>query len=288
MSKSFIQGVSDSYKAEITDFLFRLFNKRSGIKSEYLSKYINEDTIYKFALAFTHESYDPLNNYEYFETLGDATLNKCAVWYFHRRFPELRTLQDANYRMSLLKKQNVSKELFAKLSEKLGLDKIVRYKQSYNVGTKTKFVLVNNKLRTDIFEAVMGCIEDVIDEKEHIFVGASVVYNIFASLMDEMPFSYDIEMIEDSKTKIVQMESQKKVIKIKFEDTFTDNIVTTEEGKERKERTYAVTLSVDFLNPSKNKIENVKFGPSYAKNKQQAEKNVSNIAIDYLKKIGVN
>lgn len=282
MSASFVKGVSENYKQLLTEFLFRLFDKRSGIK-EVLPRYINEDTIYKFALALTHVSYDNNNNYEYYETLGDTTLNKCTVWYFHRRFPLLRTLPDGNYRMTLLKTQNVSKMSFAELSKKTGVDSLIRYNPTYTVNDKEKHVLLDNKLRTDTFESLMGCIEDTIDDVENLMgVGSSIVYNIFSSLMDEIPFSIEVEDLVDPKTSIIQLFSKRKADTINFEET--SNVITIPEQGDRKEYTFSVKIKIKITNPINNKVEYLTFGPSVAKTKLSAQKQVSKIALDYLKK----
>lgn len=284
MSQAFIKAVDDSYKAQLSNFLFRLFDKRSGIKTSLLNKYINNDTIYKFALALTHPSFDNENNYEYLETLGDATLNKCVVWYIHRRFPQLKTLPDANYRMSLLKSSNISRVMFAKLSNKLGIDKLIRYNPTYIKKGKVQHVIINDKLRTDTFESIMGCIEDVIDYVENIAgIGVSIVYNILASLMDEVPISIELEDIEDSKSVFLELVSQKKIFENKAIDTQSKHIVNTEVG-DRTEYTFVVSLTFKIKHPQTDRTLELSFVSEPAKTKLQAEKQVYKTALSQLRK----
>lgn len=284
MSQAFVKGVDDTYKAQLSNFLFRLFDKRSGIKTSELSKYINNDTIYKFALALTHPSYDNENNYEYLETLGDTTLNKCVVWYIHRRFPQLKTLPDANYRMSLLKSSNISRVMFSKLSNKLGIDKLIRYNPTYIKKGKVQHVIINDKMRTDTFESIMGCIEDIIDQIENIAcIGVSIVYNILASLMDEIPISIELEDIEDSKSVFLELVSQKKIFENKALDTQSKHIVKTDAG-DRTEYTFVVALTFKIKNPKTEKTVDLAFMSDQAKTKLQAEKQVYKTALSHLRK----
>jgi len=285
MSASFVKGVSEEYKKQLTEFLFRLFDKTSGIKRDMLSKYINENTIYKFAMAMTHESYDMKNNYEYLETLGDITLNKCVVWYFHRRFPELKTLPDANNRMSLIKNKNISKEQFADFARKIKSFQLIRYKETYTKDGKEKFVQMDNKLLTDTFEALMACIEEIVDEVENIMgVGVCIVYNILASLLDEMNLSIEVEDLMEPKTTILQMFSKRKKDTIKFEDAQSVEMVSTESGAKRKEYTFSSVLDISIYDEKTGRYNNFKIGPAIGKNKLEAQKKVSKLALDYLKK----
>ena len=43
-----------------------------------------------FSNVFTHKSIDEENNYEYYEFIGDLTINKIIGIYLTRRFPQLR------------------------------------------------------------------------------------------------------------------------------------------------------------------------------------------------------
>jgi len=291
MSQEFIKGVSEEYKKVLTEFLFRLFRKRSGIKDEILPKYINEETIYKFALALTHKSYDKRNNYEYYETLGDATLNKCTVWYFHNRFPELKSKPNANERMSLLKTQNVSKMSFADLSKKLGMDYVIRFHPTYKDGDKEKYVVVDNKLRTDVFESLMGCIEDILDETEHLMgVGASVVYNIFASLMDQIPFSIEMESIRDPKTTLLQLFVKMRPSEVKIESIQQTEIkqVQNMDGTVSSvpdRNNFIATIKYTLRPPyAKKEIYREYKSKESAKNKLHAEKELSKLVLEQLKK----
>ena len=70
--------------------------KIGKLKEKYINEITDPPGIEQYKIAFTHESIDPKQNYEFFETLGDQTLNKSIVWYFSRRFPELNNPQGSD------------------------------------------------------------------------------------------------------------------------------------------------------------------------------------------------
>lgn len=289
MSDSFIKGVTDEYKQKLTEFLFRLFARRSGLKQSILERYINDKTIYKFALALTHESYNLTENYEYFETLGDATLNKCTVWYFHRRYPLLKTYGDANTRMSLIKNKYVSRHDFAELSRMTGVDNLVRLNQTYTLDGKTKYVKIDEKLRTDVFEALMGCIEDTIDDVEDMIgLGSSIVYNMYSSLMDEREFSIKLEDLLEPKTIILQLEAKNKIKIIEKKKNEKINVITnmldvqTDKGI-KKEPSFIAELTIEVFNPFTNKKDILSYISTPKRNKLVSEQEVATKAITELK-----
>jgi len=285
MQGAYIDTDIQTYRKLLTEFLFRFLKKRSGIKDEVIPKYINENTIDRFVVAFTHVSFDPINNYEYYETLGDATINKCTAWYFHRKFPSLQKDPSANYKLSLLKTQHSGKESVAKISSSLGLFKLVRYRSQYeDKKKKVKFVVINNKFHTDIFEALMGCIEDVIDNIEGLFVGAAIVYNIVSSVMDQESYSLELEEIVVAKTRLNELKSQSKITRLEFDYKEQKIDVPTESGVIRKESKFEVRLFIDVVDPKSKKVVRLpEFGPVITRNKAEGEKILSKNALKYLK-----
>ena len=285
MQGAYIDTDINSYRKLLSEFLFRFLKKRSGIKDEVIPKYINDNTIDRFVVAFTHVSFDPVANYEYYETLGDATINKCTAWYFHRKFPSLQKDPAANYKLSLLKTQHSGKESVAKISTTLGLAKLVRYRSQYkDKKDKIKFVVVNNKFHTDIFESLMGCIEDVIDNIEGLFVGAAIVYNIVSSVMDQESYSLEMEEIVVAKTRLNELKSQSKISRLEFDYKEQKIDVPTETGIIRKESKFEVRLFIDVVDPKTRRIIKLsEFGPVLTRNKGEGEKILSKNALKYLK-----
>jgi hypothetical protein len=61
-----------AFESLIKNFLTDILTKRSGMRPESISKYLdNKDNMKQLMSAFTHWSFDPINNYEYYETYND-------------------------------------------------------------------------------------------------------------------------------------------------------------------------------------------------------------------------
>ena len=280
------------FKTLVKNFLFKLLEKRSGMKKEEVAKYLNIDrNMQKFVNAFTHRSFDPVNNYEYFETLGDATLNKCVVWYFHRRFPELKNTENPSYVLTTLKIHNVSKEIFAELSLDLGLDKLIRYKDIPDPKKLYKKVVVDQKMVSDVFEAVMGCLEDVIDDTEKIpCVGVAPVYNILYSAMNRVKnISLNIEKMVDSKSQITQIFQKRKAINKSENIIFESNVIQQmKPDQETSENIYEVILKMTIADPVSGKLIDIIIPPTFGKKKKDAEQRAAKLGLTKLKEFGIS
>ena len=183
------------YTKNLTFFIKNLLTK-ININKEVIDILTSKICIDEFKKAFTTIYYDNINNYEFYEILGDATINKCVTWYFQRRFPHLRTAGGVKY-LTRLKISVVSKDGFSSLAEKIGLSKYIR--KSENEITEYK------KLLEDIFEAFMGCLEFLVDNYIEKHKGYSIVYSVIEYLLNSMDFNMDYEKLLDPKTRLKEL-----------------------------------------------------------------------------------
>ena len=109
-----------------------------------------------FSKAFDHPSISS-ENYEFYEILGDAVVNKSIVQYLARRFPQLQCHEGVRV-LARLKINLVSKRVLAEFADSLGFWPFISATAEFRL-TKKKPML------EDCFEAVMGLIEKQIDEK---------------------------------------------------------------------------------------------------------------------------
>ena len=270
----------EQFRQHIKPLLFHLLEKRSGMTNDAIKMYLSDDNLKYFANAFTHPSFDEINNYEYYETLGDATLNKCMVWYFHRRFPELKKQQGANKIMTNLKTQNVARDKFSELSRRLDFQNYIRFKAVEDPKRKMVNVL-DKKMLTDVFESVMGCLEDIIDNTEKIpGIGATPVYNILATLMDQdRSISLEMAKVAEPKTQLLQLFETKRWPRIVFKDR-----VSEEEQNGTKLNYYYVSVILEFPHPVTNNTVKINMPEQKSLKKKDAEKAVAKAALELLKK----
>ena len=167
------------------NFISSLMSKRGNINEQTILQLLDDKGIERVKMAFTHSSMINEKNYEFFEMLGDRSVNKAIIWYMHRRFPEIENSEKAPMYMTELKKKYENKRNFGAWARKLGFEPFIRYRElSYVEGKNIKKIRMNDSMLEDAFEAFCGVLEDLIDSRIGIGVGYGFVYNIITSLLD--------------------------------------------------------------------------------------------------------
>ena len=192
--------------------------ERADLSEKYIDKLTDEKAMIEFTKAFTHKSHNPFYNYEFYETLGDATSNKVVVWYFQRRFPELfdptSGMKEGNMGplaiISRLKQNGVSKKTYAKFSGDLGFwDYIIGSEEA----KKSKL-----KLLEDTFESFIGCLEYMIDGQVMEHSGYGICYIFMKKIMDKIEISLGREDLYDHKSLLnEEIMKFKKMLSIRYE-----------------------------------------------------------------------
>jgi dsRNA-specific ribonuclease len=168
------------------NFISSLMSKRGNINEETVLKLLDNQGTERVKMAFTHSSMVNEKNYEFFEMLGDRSVNKAIIWYMHRRFPEIENNEKAPMYMTELKKKYENKRNFGAWARKIGFEPFIRYRElSYVEGKNIKKIRMNDSMLEDVFEAFCGVLEDLIDSRIGIGVGYAFVYNIITSLLEE-------------------------------------------------------------------------------------------------------
>jgi len=170
----------------------------SGLKSKYIDILLDEYSLSIYDVAFTHSSANSYSNYEFYELLGDKTVNKSIAWYLARRFPHLMSNPQGPEIMTKLITKFQSKKSLSSISKDLNFwDYISADKASRD--TKKTSIL------EDVFEAFVGVTEYLIDERIKQGAGYIVSYNIIKSIFDRMEdISTEWEYITDPITKITE------------------------------------------------------------------------------------
>lgn len=186
--------------------LTKILVERGNIHQDTVNLLLDEIGLNKIKIAFTHSSMLGEENSEFYELLGDITLNKCFVWYFYRRFPELKTNPRSMFILTLLKKKYICKNMFANFARKLNFDKLIRWKElSFLENKNVKKMIIDDKMLEDCFEAFAGCLEDLIDSRILLSTGCGVIYNIVCSLLDDLYITINLENLIDKKTQLKEL-----------------------------------------------------------------------------------
>lgn len=191
---------------------------------DMLKRAINEDMVEsildnsmdKFVAAFTSKEYNPEENYEFFEQLGDLSINKFIVSYMGKRFPHLRSSNGVGV-LASLRILYGSKEKLSSLSEYFGMDKYIKCTLEEKMD-KNKF----KNVLEDVFEAFFGALEFIIDQKWYEGMGYIFVFKLLENIFDKLDISIEYESLVDAKTRLNELKDEHKLI-IKYNDTKLDD-----------------------------------------------------------------
>lgn len=175
--------------------------KSAGLNKKYVNLLTDESGLIEFTRAFTSKEIDPVNNYEFYEIMGDATTNKVVVSYFKRRFPDVfskNTGKGGNMGpvaiMARLKQNGINKKTYGRFAKNLGFWEFIRASEEERKSTL--------KLMEDTFEAFCGCMEELIDNRVLMHSGYSIVYQFMQPIMDREDVSLKLEDLYDQKSRV--------------------------------------------------------------------------------------
>ena len=189
----------DQFKALISGLM-----ERGNLKDKYISVLTNADNMKKFSKAFTAASANSKENYEIYEQLGDVSANKFIVWYAYQRFPQLQCPLGVKV-VARLRINYGAKNSFAEIADNLGFWPYISAAED-GTDRSAKYRARHKKdLLEDVFEAFVGCTEQILDQQYRPGVGYGVVYDILKSIFDKIDISLKFEDLYDAKTRMKEI-----------------------------------------------------------------------------------
>lgn len=186
-------------KDDFKNFLKQIF-ENAHINNEHIAYMLKKENFKKFSSAFTCESIDVKNNYEYLEHIGDGFYNAFFVSYIYETFPKLQS-SDYVKIVARLKINYASKNVLANIAENNGFWKFI----STNLNARQT---QKKKLLEDTFEAFIGCVVQIMDTYKNDFdvsMGAPTVKKILYSFFSKLTFSFKYEDLYDSITRLKEL-----------------------------------------------------------------------------------
>lgn len=185
----------DSFKK----FLFKIL-EYTDVNESYLNKYINDQTLPFFNMAFTSSSADEQHNYEPFEQMGDSTIGKFIVWSSYQQFPQLRGKSEAVEIVARMKINLGSKDNLSRIAEDLGMWDFISASEDMRYRSK-------KKLLEDVFEALIGAIEFIIhDYSDPNYsqpgLAYQLIYALLLKLFEPYGLKIDYNILVDSKNRL--------------------------------------------------------------------------------------
>lgn len=248
----------------------------------------NPEVIKMFSDAFTHKTINAYNNYEFYETLGDVTLNKCVLWYISRRFPQINC-PDGSDILTKLKIKTIKSESFASIADSLQFWDFISVEQSLRLNTNKK-----RSILEDVCEAFFGVLELAIDQETRQGMGYNVCYKILSVLLDKTEIKISYDEIVDNKTRVKEIyDAYSKImggtIQYKFQCIYCKSEFMKDQQLEdhfdkcvRIRNQPRIYTSITYHISSDGKNNPLAMATASGQNPQQAEQNVAKQTLVYL------
>lgn len=171
--------MDSSFRSHIVDILHLC-----EIDDEFIDLHLSDDALQEFLKSYTHKTFDPINNYEEREFLGDPSVNECIVYYIRKRWPFIKSPKW----LTRIKHNLVSGKMLARIGLKIGIYKYIRTgpilpmkknaKQSFNKQDALNILL---KGGSDMSKISSATFEEIWDEPE-VFSYLSIIEDVIESL----------------------------------------------------------------------------------------------------------
>jgi len=180
------------FKAMITSFL-----ERGNLKAKYINLLTNDANMLLYGQAFVSDTVNEAENYEVFEQLGDVSANKFIVWYSYKRYPQLFCPSGVPV-VAHLRINYGAKKTFFQIGESLGFWNFI----SASVDERSR---KKKDLLEDVFEAILGVTEYILDNQFRVGVGYGIIYDILKSIFDNLEMSLQYDDLKSSKTRLKEI-----------------------------------------------------------------------------------
>ena len=178
--------------------------KMAKINQEHREAFTDPAGLQLFLAAVTHPTYDPENNYQELEFIGDGIIKGILSQYIPRRFPKLAS--DSKYSKKgtgegVLSKTRRFLEQRKTLSDfglKLGFWPFVRADEE----TKTK---LRKETLEDVFEAFVGALVEIVDQRVKRGLGYNYAYNYVEASLDDIEIKISKKTLDDPITRLNEL-----------------------------------------------------------------------------------
>lgn len=191
---------SEEFKTFIQGLL-----EQADIGADFRKLLTEPEPLSVFQRAFTHSSYDPVNNYEVLEYIGDGILKAVNSQYIPKRFKSV--LEDPAFRS----KSGTKEGLLSKIRRHLEQTTFL-YPTAIELGfwehvkgdeeTKTQ---KRNKTLEDVMEAFIGALTTVIDENIKDGMGYMFAKKFIENQLDKMEIVITPELLDDPVTRLNEL-----------------------------------------------------------------------------------
>lgn len=270
ITRTSLHSVEGYYGPRDQTFLkFLKLTLKKASDDDFVDKYVNDDTMPLFHMAFTSSSVDEASNYETFEQMGDATIGKFIVWNSYEQFPQLRGKSDAVEIVARMKINMGSKESLSQIAEDLGMWPFISASEDLRHRSK-------KKLLEDVFEAFVGVTEFIILEnsdpnRSQPGLAYSFMYRLLKTIFEPYLLTINYGVLVDPKNRLKGVFDQ-------YREKLGMSAVYKTEDSFKNDKRIFLTKVYDAHNNF--------LGEGAASLKKESEKKASEMAIQTLERKG--
>ncbi len=210
--------------------------KLTGLNNAHIDCLTDEKGMFEFKKAFTHSSVDPVNNYEFYEFMGDLTLNKFVIFYAVEKIPSIKQSSNMGLAHSI-KEHFQQKTYISPLAKQYGFESYIRFTR--REGEKE---ISMRSLLEDTFEAFLYCLESQIDKRIAKYTGWGTVYQFLSNIFTEVEIPTDYSKLKDPISKMKELFENHDVVAAGFRRDTKSVVSLDRNGK--KVHTTTITLQL--------------------------------------------
>ncbi len=162
---------------ELYKYLYELLS--TFIEKDKIASILNKESLKLWKHCFTHITYDPEDNYETLESVGDKVLSYTFKTMLYQKFPDITASELNN-----LDQHYMSTHLQSIMSAKMGLTNWLRVNGEVPKSSE--------KIREDLYESFFGTIDTIMIKKYGIGYGVRVCMKFMEKAFN-IEFNRDIE-----------------------------------------------------------------------------------------------
>lgn len=174
---SLVPSKTEYNDKELYKYLYQLFSK--FLDKDKISSVLNKESMKLWRKCFTHVTYDPNDNYETLESVGDKIMSYTFKTLLFQKFPDITASELNN-----LDQHYMSTHLQSMVAAKMGLSNWLRVR-----GEVPK---TSEKIREDLLEAFFGAIDTIMIRSYGLGYGARICMKFLEKLFD-IDLNRDIE-----------------------------------------------------------------------------------------------
>lgn len=215
--------------------------EEARVNEKHINEILSPENMKEMEMAFTHSSFDSVNNYELYEYLGDGSVNEFVPYYIRERFPNIISVKW----LTRIKHNLVSKKQLAKLARNRGIEKYIRMSQEIQELKKKKQFEKNKdymSILEDVMEAFIGCLIIIIQKSGRSHgVAVQIVHNLLRSFFDQEEIDIEYSKVFDPISRLKEL-YESKVRNIKWPYGLDKSYVITRANNTVKVEVYGWPL----------------------------------------------